>query len=144
MIENLKTGSIEHQILRQFLFAEDAIRPGEIAKSLSRRRSTINSALERMVQDKLIEWEKYGPVRLLTKGRGVLKHLENHLHLIEIYLLKTLNLSKEEAQQQAISLAPHCSCSLIKKIYEQYNEPSKCPNHTRLIYNPDSFCEETS
>ncbi len=142
MLENLKPGSIEHQILRQFLFIENSIRPGKIAKSLSRRRSTINSALERMEQDNLVEWKKYGAVKLLRKGRRILKHLENHLHLIEIYLGKTLDLTTEEAQKQALSLAPHFSCDLIKKIYERYDEPCNCPNHTRSIYSPDSFSEE--
>ncbi len=132
----LEPGTLEYSILQQFLFQEGGIKPGKIAKQLCKERSTINSAIERMGKKGILRWDKYNEIRLLNKGRNELKHIETHLHLIEVFLVDTLSISTKKAYKESLRLAPHFSCELIEKICNQYNKPEVCPNRRIIPHHP--------
>ncbi|MBD3351467.1 MAG: hypothetical protein GF364_08265 [Candidatus Lokiarchaeota archaeon] len=117
-IELITPGTVEYRILVTFLFNREPKKPSDLKKILNIPHSTLNSALERMSE--LLEWHKYGLVKLKEKGNMALEHIENHRHLIDIFLQDSLNIDKETAYDESIKLAPHFSCTLIRKLCERY------------------------
>ncbi|NMC05384.1 MAG: metal-dependent transcriptional regulator, partial [Candidatus Lokiarchaeota archaeon] len=115
-------------ILMQFLQEKRGIKAGELAKRLNTSHSTINSALKRMGERQLVKWKHYGDIELDEKGINALKHAEVHHHLIEVYLVDTLGLAPEQAHEESFRLAPHVSCTMIKRICDKYGNPATCPS----------------
>ncbi len=126
-LSTVEPNTLEYRILMQFLLEKRGIKPGDLAKRLEERHSTINSALKRMEARQLIKWKHYGEIELQEKGIDELKHAEVHHHLIEVYLVETLNLTPEEAHEESFQLAPHVSCTMIKRICDKYGNPTTCP-----------------
>lgn len=130
-MSEVEPNTLEYRILMQFL-REDGktIMPGNLAKQFDIRHSTINSALKRMEERGLIKWNHYGSIELLDKGVNALKHEEVHHHLIEVFLVDTLDLTPDEAHEESFRLAPFFSCTMIQRICNKYGNPKQCPmNH---------------
>jgi DtxR family Mn-dependent transcriptional regulator len=125
---DVEPNTLEYRILMQFLVERNGIKAGDLAKRLDERHSTINSALKRMEERQLVKWNHYGAIELLEKGMDALKHAEVHHHLIEVYLVDTLELTPEEAHEESFRLAPHVSCTMIKRICDKYGNPATCPS----------------
>jgi Mn-dependent DtxR family transcriptional regulator len=132
-------GTLDYRILSYFLFNNQPIKPGTLAKELEIPHQTLNSALFRLSEHGLIKWEKYKDVQLTQGGLENLKHLEYHFHLVEIFLMNSLGLSSEEAIREASRLAPYFSCNLITAIYKKADNPSSCPNHVEPLHDPNCF-----
>lgn len=128
-MSNIEPGSLDYKILLQFLFQDGGIRPGELKNALHTSHSTINSALKRLEEQGYVQWELYGNVNLLEKGEMMLTHIETHHHLIEVFLVDSLDLTPNHAHKEALHLASHFSCETIKKICEKYRHPKICPNN---------------
>lgn len=132
-MDNVDPGSLDYKILTAFLFKKDKLKPSELSEHLNIAHTTINSALKRMEENNLLNWHHYGKIELLDKGKEALKHIELHLHLIEMFLIESLNLSPEQAMTESLRLAPYFSCELIKRVCEKYDQPSICPQHNYEI-----------
>nr|MDO8085035.1 metal-dependent transcriptional regulator [Candidatus Sigynarchaeum springense] len=124
----IEPNTLEYRILTQFLLEKQGIKAGELARRLNTSHSTINSALKRMEARQIIKWNHYGVIELLQKGVAELKHAEVHHHLIEVYLVDTLGLTPGEAYEESFRLAPHVSCTMIKRICDKYGNPATCPS----------------
>jgi DtxR family Mn-dependent transcriptional regulator len=125
---DVEPNTLEYRILMQFLREKGGIKPGDLSKRFDIRHSTINSALKRMESRGLIKWNHYSVIELLDKGFDELKHAEVHHHLIEVYLYETLHMTPDEAHEESFRLAPHVSCTMIKRICDKYGNPAKCPS----------------
>ncbi|HME51048.1 MAG TPA: metal-dependent transcriptional regulator [Candidatus Lokiarchaeia archaeon] len=132
MMETPEPGTLDYQILMQFLSNQISIRPGELSEQLQVRHPTINSALKRMEQDGYLTWKHYGGIKLTDKGMDALKHVEIHHHLIEVFLVDSLGLTPEEAHEESLALAPFFSCVIIKKICDKYKNPEFCPSNEKI------------
>ncbi|MHA1684634.1 MAG: metal-dependent transcriptional regulator [Promethearchaeota archaeon] len=135
-MEEIAPGTLDYQILLEFLFRKIGMRPSDLAKNLSRKHSTINSALKRLESKKLLKWSPYGRIQLLESGAAMVQHVEIHLHLIEVLLVDSLGLEPQGAKIQAMKLAPYFSCDTIKKICDKYHRPVQCPNNHAIIHAP--------
>jgi DtxR family Mn-dependent transcriptional regulator len=142
MIETPEPASLDYQILVQFLYSKSSIRPRTLADNLNIRHSTINSALKRMENEGYLTWQLYGNLELTTKGKNALKHIEVHYHLIEVFLVDSLGMTPEEAREESMRLAPHFSCTMIKKICDKYNNPEYCPENMRIPDYPQCHTHE--
>src|SRR4030042_3789530 len=96
----VEADTLEYRILLQFSQEMQDLRPGDLAKRLEIRHSTINSALKRMESQQLLKWNHYGVIELLDKGKDAITHIDVHLHLIATYLVDTLNYSVTEAHEE--------------------------------------------
>jgi Mn-dependent DtxR family transcriptional regulator len=116
------------------LLKKTKIKPVELASQLNSPTQTINSALKRMEERKQIIWKKYKEVGINMDNEESLIHLQNHIHLVEDFLIQTLNISKEEAFKEALKIAPIISCELAERICEKYHY-----NHCKglVIYYPE-------
>ncbi len=117
--------TLDYKILVEFLHDENQkIRPKEIAQRVEVPHSTVNSAIKRMKD--FIEWEPYGYIKLSDGGKDQLHHIRVHLHLIETFLTRSLDIDHEIAAEESLVLAPHFSCRLIKAICDNYQQPKRC------------------
>ena len=126
--KELEPETLDFKILSMFMF-DKLTKPADISRKLNVPHSTINSALKRMQEHGYIKWVHYKGIELTSKGKESLEHLEQHLHLIEIFLNDTLNINPKDAYSEAFKLAPYFSCKLIGKICEKYDQPKVCPYH---------------
>jgi len=107
------------------------IRIGDLRNELKKDgtnipHSSINSIIQRLVEDELVEWEKYGPIRLTDKGRQLAAPNLRHYHLVVMFLMEVLGLSHEEAKEESQRISSVISCSLIDKINKALKNPEKC------------------
>ncbi|MFW9923162.1 MAG: metal-dependent transcriptional regulator [Candidatus Thorarchaeota archaeon] len=122
---------IEEHIL-EFLYKwHRAIRIGDMIKELKKEgldipHSSINSVIQRLEDDELVQWEKYSTVSLTEKGLKKVAHKLRHSHLLVMFLMKTLNLPHEIALKESYSLSNAISCDLIERINKELEFPSKC------------------
>ncbi|MBN2156988.1 MAG: hypothetical protein JW776_13170 [Candidatus Lokiarchaeota archaeon] len=133
-----ETHTVEFKILMEFLkeivshnpstdeefrqiISNVRIRPSDFAERLAIPPQTINSALARMVEKNQIMWKKYKTVQLKMEQNNSIIHLQNHIHLVQDFLLNTLDLTKKESYDEALRLAPNMSCKLAKLICEKYH-----------------------
>ncbi len=136
-MEMVEANTLEYKILLQFSRETRSLRPGDLAKRLGIRHSTINSAIKRMESQRLLKWTHYGQIELLDSGKYAIKHVDVHLHLIATFLIETLNYSMEEAHDESLRLAPYFSCSMIKRICDKYEHPRSCPSNHEIPEFPE-------
>ncbi|MBN2153492.1 MAG: metal-dependent transcriptional regulator [Candidatus Lokiarchaeota archaeon] len=132
----IEPDTLEYRILMAFLEHKAGIKPGDLAKRFKIRHSTINSALKRMEARDLVKWKHYGEFELLEKGFEELRHAEVHHHLIEVYLVESLGMTPAEAHEESFRLAPHVSCTMIKRICDKYGNPATCPLNHEIPHFP--------
>ncbi len=107
------------------------IRIGDLKKELEKEHiaiphSSINSIIKRLVDDKLITWQKYGPISLTQKGQQQAAHKQRHFHLLIMFFMNTLHLSHREAKKESHVIASVISCNMIGQISRELNNPLKC------------------
>lgn len=118
--------STERQIIK-FVYRWDKQMPPntrDIADHLNFPQSTVSSTLQRMKKsDKkdIFDWEPHHGIALTETGRNVAEHLENHHHIMEIFLHNSLELDEVRSHQESEILGLSVSCNLTKIISDYYN-----------------------
>ena len=96
----------------------------DIAENLRLPQSTVSSTLKRMKDSKkkknIFEWEPHHGVELTEEGQIIAEHIENHHHIMEIFLHKALELDEHQAHKESESLGISVSCDLTKIISNYY------------------------
>jgi len=103
----------KHSILEYLFYWNRPISPGVLTKQLEMKHSTLNSALKRLENQNLIQWDKYSQVQLTVEGKEQASHLSNHHFIVEKFLTDVLNLSPSLAHDEALNLSPYISCTVI-------------------------------
>ena len=102
------------------------IRVGDLSKEMNIKHTTLNSQLESLEKKRLIQWNRYGPVKLTSKGEEKAKHINRHHGIIETFLIEILGMDIEKAQNETLVLAPVVSCNFVNALGEKFNLPTKC------------------
>jgi DtxR family Mn-dependent transcriptional regulator len=111
----------ENLVLESLYFHNNPIKVGILKSELNFKHSTLNSILKRLVEQKLLIWEKYKKIELTEKGKESAMHVSNHHFIIEKFLKETLKCSDELAHNEALRLAGVFSCELIEEICKKLN-----------------------
>jgi len=117
------------------------IRPKDFASRLSIPPQTVNSALARMQQKGQISWNKYKYVKLDINQNYAIIHLQNHIHLVQDYLMQSLGISEQEAYEESLKIAPNISCQLAACICEKYHH-NTCPGLVILYPECHEHCDD--
>ena len=87
----------------------------DIANQLNLPQSTVSSTLKRMKESKdkhnIFEWEPHHGVALTSDGEGTAVHIENHHHILELFLHRSLDLDEHTAHQESELLGIAMSCN---------------------------------
>jgi Mn-dependent DtxR family transcriptional regulator len=94
----------------------------EISKALNISKPSVTKAMELLKARNLILKEDYGPVTLTEEGRDLsIKIYERH-HVIKAYLSQSLNLSIEDAEENACRMEHIISEEMFEAIKAYLNE----------------------
>ena len=94
----------------------------EISKALNISKPSVTKAMELLKSRALILKEDYGPVTLTDAGRDLsIKIYERH-RVIKAYLAKSLNLSLDEAEENACRMEHIISEEMFEAIKEYLKE----------------------
>ena len=102
------------------------IRAGDLSKEMNIKHTTMNSQLKSLEEKELIEWDRYGPIKLTTKGLNTAKHLNRHHGILENFMIEILGMDKNDAQVETLSLAPIVSCNFVNSIGKKFELPTIC------------------
>jgi Mn-dependent DtxR family transcriptional regulator len=88
----------------------------EISKALNISKPSVTKAMDQLKHRLLINKDDYGPVTLTAKGREMSQEIyERHL-LITEYLQQSLNLSPEDAEENACRMEHVITDTLLDSI----------------------------
>ncbi len=94
----------------------------EISKALSISKPSVTKAMDQLKNRLLINKDDYGPVTLTDKGRELSQEIyERHLIITE-YLQQSLNLSPEDAEENACRMEHVITDTLLESIKEYLNK----------------------
>ncbi len=113
-------------------------RTGEIARELNIPGSTATDLVERMKAKGLVIHENYYGVSLTAKGWASAEELFRRHRLLELFLVRELDLSAEEACAASARMDEHLPNELADEICRKYSHPETCPCGREIA--PSSGC----
>lgn len=91
----------------------------DIADSLEVSKASVTKALNNLKKKEYITQDNYGPVYLTDFGRETSKHILYKHRLITLYLKQDLNLSDQEADENACRMEHIITDEMLKKIEDK-------------------------
>lgn len=100
----------------------------DIAKYLNLSKSTVSERLQELMAQKLINPSFYSSIKLTAKGKKIAKKLTYKHRLIEVFLNKTLKVSKTRVHPEAHKLEHAFSDKVINKLSKFLGNPKRDPH----------------
>ena len=94
----------------------------EISKALNLSKPSVTKAMTQLKNRSLIHQEDYGPITLTDKGRELSREIYDRHLLITEYLQKAMNLSLEDAEENACRMEHVITDSLLDSIKVYLNK----------------------
>ena len=101
---------------------------GQLATELGVSPGTVTSMLKTLSGSRLVTYTRYEGVRLTDAGRTLALCVLRRHRLIELFLVKTLNLSWDEVHDEAEHMEHAVSELLVDRIDEYMNYPETDPH----------------
>ena len=101
---------------------------GALAEALAVSPSTVTSMLKTLSESGLAQYVPYGGAKLTDAGRSLALRVVRRHRLIELFLVKTLNLSWDEVHAEAENMEHAVSDVLIDRIDEFLGHPVSDPH----------------
>lgn len=107
---------------------EDWVSTGQLAGTLHVAPGTVTSMLKSLAEAGLVDYRPYEGVKLTSQGKTLgLRMLRRH-RLIELFLVKTLNLTWDQVHEEAEHMEHAVSDDLIDRIDEFLDRPETDPH----------------
>lgn len=97
---------------------EGSARISDIARRLDIAPSSVNEVVNKLVDLKLVEQEKYGPVILTAKGKKYAKKVSCRHKIIKNFLINILNVDEEIAEKDACMMEHVVSFVTMEKLVD--------------------------
>lgn len=130
------------ELQRQF----GAVRTSDLAERMGCKRSSVTSALQRLAEKGLINYQTYRPVTLTEDGEKTIRALSRYHRILADFLVEILAFPEEYAQQEACRLEHRVSANTIErmKAYLDFEnieagEKNSAGNDKRLSKNREAF-----
>jgi len=94
----------------------------EISKALNISKPSVTKAMDQLKNRLLINKDDYGPVTLTDKGRELSQEIYKRHLIITEYLQQSLNLSPEDAEENACRMEHVITDTLLESIKEYLNK----------------------
>lgn len=106
----------------------DWVTTGQLATALSVSPGTVTSMMKTLAEAGHAEYRPYEGVRLTPAGRAVAMRMVRRHRLIELFLVKTLDLSWDQVHEEAENMEHAVSDALIDRIDEFLGRPASDPH----------------
>jgi len=107
---------------------EEWISTGQLATALGVSPGTVTSMLKTLAESHLVEYRPYQGVRLSDSGRSLGMRMVRRHRLIELFLVKTLDLSWDEVHEEAEHMEHAVSDSLVDRMDAYLGHPEADPH----------------
>lgn len=107
---------------------ENGTSTSSIAQFIDLKPATVTDMLRKLKAKKLIDYKKYGKVRLTDEGRGVALHIIRKHRLWEVFLYEKLGFSWDEVHEVAEQLEHIKSPKLINSLEKFLGYPEYDPH----------------
>lgn len=101
---------------------------GQIAEALGVSPGTVTSMLKTLAEGSLATYKPYEGVELTPAGRAIALRVIRRHRLIELFLVKTLELSWDEVHEEAENMEHAVSDWLVDRIEEHLGHPKVDPH----------------
>lgn len=106
----------------------DAVSTGQLATTLSVSPGTVTSMVKSLAEAALVEYRPYEGVKLTQQGRSLALRMLRRHRLIELFLVKTLDLTWDQVHEEAENMEHAVSDELIERIDEFLGRPASDPH----------------
>jgi DtxR family Mn-dependent transcriptional regulator len=128
----LPTLTIENYVKAIYLLSSPEsnapISTGQLATRLSVSPGTVTSMLKTLKESELADYTPYEGVRLTEAGKKLALRVLRRHRLIELFLVKTLDLSWDEVHEEAENMEHAVSDLLVDRIDDYLGKPSTDPH----------------
>jgi DtxR family Mn-dependent transcriptional regulator len=108
--------------------ADDWVATGQLAAALGVSPGTVTSMLKSLAEAALVEYRPYEGVKLTHQGKSLALRMLRRHRLIELFLVKTLNLTWDQVHEEAEHMEHAVSDELIDRIDEFLGRPESDPH----------------
>ena len=114
------TSSLEDYLEAVFVLSEqkDSIRVTDIASFLGVSKPSVNRAVNTLTQNGFLEHVTYGDIIITPEGESYAANVLRRHKLIKQFLIKTLGVDEENAENDACKMEHVMSPVTIDKLYE--------------------------
>ena len=128
------TAGLEDYLEAIFVIASEnrSAKGVDIAKMLNISRASVSEALSKLVSKGLINYESYGTISFTPLGLSEAKKVYNTHNTLKSFFQKVLNISPEEASENACKIEHIISDNILSEIK---NFTDYCNNHPEIIDN---------
>lgn len=127
-----------------------AVRTSDLADRMGCKRSSVTSALQRLSEKGLINYQSYRPVTLTAAGEKTIATLSRYHRIIADFLANILAFPEDFAQDEACKLEHRLSQCTIERmrIYlefiKQHDQASACEIHQNFKEHVKKFDPKTA
>lgn len=115
LLMGLKTGS-------------DWVTTGQLATAMAVAPGTVTAMLKTLAESGMADYRPYEGVRLTKEGRDVAMRMLRRHRLLELFLVKTLNLDWDQVHEEAENMEHAVSDQLVDRIDEFLGRPVVDPH----------------
>ncbi len=107
--------------LKAILFLKeenDIIRVTDLAKKLRVAKSSVNQAVTKLLELKLITHERYGPLELTPLGRRQAQKIKERHQLLQCFFNEILGVDRRIAEKDACNIEHYISSDTLDKLVD--------------------------
>ncbi|MBD3673198.1 MAG: metal-dependent transcriptional regulator [Planctomycetaceae bacterium] len=123
-VENYLKSILQHELQTD----ENLMSTGKIAEAMEVSPGTVTSMLKTLSESGLAEYRPYEGAILTESGRKLAMRMLRRHRLIELFLVKTLNLTWDQVHEEAEDMEHSVSDFLVEKIDEFLGRPQFDPH----------------
>lgn len=102
--------------------------PGQIATAMNVSPGTVTSMLKTLSESRLARYKPYSGVSLTTQGRSLAVRMIRRHRLLELFLVRTLELTWDQVHDEAERMEHAVSDELVDRIDEYLGHPEVDPH----------------
>jgi len=115
----MKLTNIQEEYLRNLIILENenkTVRITDIAKRMGKTKPTVNYAMNTLKEEKLVEYETYGNIKLTETGRKIAQKISEAYYIVELFLRDVLKIDEEKSRQEAIKMKATLEDETLNKL----------------------------
>jgi DtxR family Mn-dependent transcriptional regulator len=128
----MATSTVEDYLKRIYIEQERSrnaiVSPGQIAQALGVVPGTVTAMMKTLTEAGLVQYEPYAGVRLTPAGRKLAAHVLRRHRLVELFLVRIMDMDWSEVHQDAEVLEHVVSDQLLTRMDEMLGHPSVDPH----------------
>lgn len=127
----MKLTNVQKEYLKTIYLLEKSekeVRVTDIANKLNKTKPTVNYAINSLKEEKLINYEVYGPITLTNLGKNAAEKVLEAYDIVCLFLTEILKMDKAEAEHEANKIKATLKDETINKLAKYTNETLGLPS----------------